>query len=148
MSIHESFPTEIVSLGNPCMIRHQTRPTILFSHLLTTQGARALTLWILTPRGIYHIPHFRIYEDDVIKWKYFPCRWPFMRVIHWSPHKDQWRGALMFSLICPWMNDWVNNRESGHLRRHRAHYDTTLMCHTSTRSTARFCYTTRQVSVK
>ena len=25
-----------------------------------------------------------------------------------SPHKGQWRGALMFSLICTWMNGWVN----------------------------------------
>ena len=40
-----------------------------------------------------------------------------------SPHKGQWRGALMFSLICVWINAWANNRETGDLRRHRAHYD-------------------------
>ena len=40
-----------------------------------------------------------------------------------SPHKGQWRGTLMFSLICVWINDWVNNREAGDLRRYRAHYD-------------------------
>ena len=40
-----------------------------------------------------------------------------------SPHKGQWRGALMVSLICAWINDWVNNREAGDLRRHRGHYD-------------------------
>ena len=40
-----------------------------------------------------------------------------------SPHKGQWRGALMFSLICAWINGWVNNRETGDLRRHRAQYD-------------------------
>ena len=40
-----------------------------------------------------------------------------------SPHKGQWRGALMFSLICVWMNGWVNNREAGDLRRQRRHYD-------------------------
>ena len=45
-----------------------------------------------------------------------------------SPHKSQWRGALMFSLICTWMNGWVNNREAGDLRRHRTHYDVTVMC--------------------
>ena len=39
----------------------------------------------------------------------------------------QWRGALMFSLICPWMNDWVNNRDAGDLRRRRTHYDVTVM---------------------
>ena len=30
----------------------------------------------------------------------------------------QWRGALMFSLICVWINDWANNGEAGDLRRH------------------------------
>ena len=44
-----------------------------------------------------------------------------------SPHKDQWRGALMFSLICVWINGWVNDREAGDLRRHRGHYDVNVM---------------------
>ena len=44
-----------------------------------------------------------------------------------SPHKGQWRGALMFSLICVWINGWVNNREAGDLRRYRAHYDIIVM---------------------
>ena len=47
-------------------------------------------------------------HDDVIKWKHFPRYWPFVRGIHRSPvnspHKGQWRGALMFSLICAWIN--------------------------------------------
>ena len=34
-----------------------------------------------------------------------------------SPHKGQWRGALMFSFICNWINGWANNREVGDLRR-------------------------------
>ena len=42
-----------------------------------------------------------------------------------SPHKGQWRGALMFSLICTRINGWINNGEAGDLRRHRAHYDVT-----------------------
>ena len=29
----------------------------------------------------------------------------------------------MFSLICAWINPWVNNREAGDLRLHHAHYD-------------------------
>ena len=33
----------------------------------------------------------------------------------------------MFSLIYAWLNGWVNNREAGDLRRHRAHYDITIM---------------------
>ena len=70
-------------------------------------------------------------HDDVIKWKHFPRYWPFVRGIHRgpvnSPHKGQWRGALMFSLICVRINGWVNNREVGDLRRHHAHYDVIVM---------------------
>ena len=44
-----------------------------------------------------------------------------------SPHKGQWRGALMFSLINAWINDWVNNREAGDLRCQRGHYDVIVM---------------------
>ena len=44
-----------------------------------------------------------------------------------SPHKGQWRGALMFSLICVWITGWINNREAGDLRRYCSHYDVTVM---------------------
>ena len=74
----------------------------------------------------------RLAHDDVIKWKHFPRYWPFVRGIHRSPvnslHKGQWRGVLMFSLICTWINGRVNNREAGNLRRYHAHYDVTVMC--------------------
>ena len=66
-------------------------------------------------------------HDDVIKWKHFPRNWPFVRGIHRSPvnspHKGQWRGTLMFSLISARINAWVNNGEAGDLRRNRAHCD-------------------------
>ena len=72
-----------------------------------------------------------MFHDDVIKWKPFPRYWPFVRGIHQSPvnspHKGQWRGALIFSLSCVWINGWVNNREAGDLRRYRAHYDVIVM---------------------
>ena len=32
-----------------------------------------------------------------------------------SPHKGQWRGALMFSLLYVWIYGWVNSREAGDL---------------------------------
>ena len=81
------------------------------------------------------------HHDDVIKWKHFPPYWPFVRGIHRSPlnypHKGQWRGCFlwsaqrpvtrMFSLICVWINGWVNNHEAGDLRRYRAHYDVIVM---------------------
>ena len=40
-----------------------------------------------------------------------------------SPHKGQWRGALMFSLIYA----RINNREAGDLRRHPTHCDVMVM---------------------
>ena len=43
------------------------------------------------------------------------------------PHKGQWHGALMFSLICAWINGRVNYREAGDSRCHHAHYDVTIM---------------------
>ena len=65
-----------------------------------------------------------IVYDDVIIWKHFPRYRPLVREIHRSPvnspHKSQWRGALIFSLSCAWINDCVTNREAGDLRRHRA----------------------------
>ena len=51
--------------------------------------------------------------------------------IHRSPvnslHKGQWRGALMFSLICARINGWVINGDAGDLRRHQAHYGVIVM---------------------
>ena len=44
-----------------------------------------------------------------------------------SPHKGQWRGALLIFVICAWINGWVNNRGTGDLRRHRAHYNFIVM---------------------
>ena len=79
------------------------------------------------------VAHVVIVHDDVIKRKHFPRNWPFVRGIHREPvnsrHKGQWRGALMFSLICVWINDWVNNREAGDLRRYCAHYHIIVMHH-------------------
>ena len=65
-------------------------------------------------------PHY-----DVIKY------WPFVQEIHRSqvnsPPKGQWRRTLTLSLISAWTNGWINNRDIGDLRRHRAHYDVTAM---------------------
>ena len=82
-----------------------------------------ITLCILS---IWYFIH-----DDVVKWKHFPGYCPFVRGIHRSPvnspHKSQWRGVSMFSLICAWINGWVNNREAGDLRHHHAYFDIAIM---------------------
>ena len=44
-----------------------------------------------------------------------------------SPHKGQWRGALMFSLICALNKQLSKQWRDQWLRRHRAHYDGTVM---------------------
>ena len=93
---------------------------------LNYSDTHQIWMWFKESNGYFHKSH-----DDVIKWKHFPRYWPFVRRIHWSPvyspHKGQWRGALMFSLICVLINGWVNNREAGDLRRYCAHYDVIVM---------------------
>ena len=83
----------------------------------------------------YHQINFNAFflssHDDIIKWKHSQRYGPFVRGIHRSPvnspHKGQWRRTLLFSLICAWINSWVNNGEAGDLRRHSAHYDVIVM---------------------
>ena len=70
---------------------------------------------------VTHINHY-----DVIKWKHFPHYWLFVQGIH-PAQRPVGSGALMFSLICVWINGWVNNLEPGDLRRYCAHYDVTVM---------------------
>ena len=85
---------------------------------------------VLLVIGHYHKQAVR-QHDDAIKCKQFLRYWPFVRGIHRSPvnspHKSQWLGALMFSLLCASLNGWVNTREAGDLRRCRAHYDVIVM---------------------
>ena len=92
---------------------------------------RQFQVWSSSPRPNQNkavgVPH----HDDVIKWKHFPRYRPFVRGIQRSPvnspHKGQWRRALVFSMICARINGWVNNGEAGDLRRNHAHYDVTVM---------------------
>ena len=48
-----------------------------------------------------------------------PDEFPAQRPVTWN--------FDFFSLFCVRMNDWVNNREAGDLRRHRGHYDVIVM---------------------
>ena len=64
-------------------------------------------------------------------WNIFLHYWPFVREIHWSPlkspHKGQWCGALMLSLICAWINGWINNHDAGDLICHHSHFYATVV---------------------
>ena len=103
------------------------QPQSVTQYLLLQLGAPGKNYTFLTEDKDLFILH------DVIKWERFPRYWPFVRGIHRSPvnspHKDQWRRDLMFSLICAWIGSWVNNREAGDLRRHRTHYDSHCNIH-------------------
>ena len=45
------------------------------------------------------------------------------------PSKRPVTRSFDFFFICAWTNGSVNNRVAGDLRRHRAHYDVTVMCY-------------------
>ena len=121
-------------------IWRNTISTIVFTYNIAQERCIFLSRivsMIYFSLSIYHLKASCVttitQHDDVIKWKHFPRHWPFVRGIHRSPvnspHKGQWRGALMFPSISARINVWANNREAGDLRRHRAHYDVTvLMC--------------------
>ena len=107
------------------------KQVVKFQNQGAQESGHAHLIWQLP----YAIPYFANLSssrhDDVIKWKHFPRYRPFVRGIHRSPvnspHKGQWRRALMFSLICACIDGWVNNREAGDLRRRPTHYDITVM---------------------
>ena len=53
-----------------------------------------------------------------------------LRGIRWSPvdspHNGQWHGALMLSLLCAWINYWINSGNTCHLRCHNVHVTSLL----------------------
>ena len=106
----------------------------IFFHSVTGDQEVRLSLHICENNASWQSAisqHIGRFHEDIIKWKHFPCYWPFVQGIHQSlvnsPNKGQWRGALMFSLICAWINGWLNNCEAGYLRCHRVHYDVIVM---------------------
>ena len=116
--------------------------------LLTIKGGPICTLHISTVvsknqlkiiSGVCAFHVSKVY-DGVIKWKHFLRWWPFVWGIHRlsanSPHKGQWREALMFSFVCARINV-VNSREAGYLRRYRAHCDVIVMGSVTRRTTSR-----------
>ena len=83
--------------------------------------------WLPEMKGLYWcIEFYETWHDDVIKWKHFSSYWLILWGIRRSPvnspHRGQWRGAFVFSLICAWINVWINNGGAGNLRSPRAHY--------------------------
>ena len=120
-------------------------------------GLNTNSLVEMSSRHIYHIKHrsyfpkhcFTYYDHAdfsqiskyysngygiwhrIAWWRHQMETFSALLAIHRSPvnipHKGQWRGSLMLSLVCAWINAWVNNRKTGDLRRHRAHYCVIVM---------------------
>ena len=145
MSQHNSYS------GYQCLLKEQWRPVRIHEpckHAAMCQdrvGISAFLAYITaysyrrtgpnrTQSKLYNFRSHRSMVKCFTWWRQmetFPRYWPFVQGIHRSsvnsPHKGQWHGDLMFSLIWAWINGWVNNREAGDLRRHLAHYDVTAM---------------------
>ena len=79
---------------------------------------------------------FRNVHDHLIKWKHFPRHWPIVRGIHpslvSSPTKASNAKLWCFLWSVAEKNGWVINQDSGDLRRHRTHYDVTIILLTNT----------------
>ena len=94
-------------------------------------------LWYVTEQTVELTTETRWFETPPCSlWRHcnvqaVPCHRAWYEEVdpghHYAYAKGQWRGALMFSLFCARINDWVNNREAGDLWRHRAHYDVIVM---------------------
>ena len=91
----------------PCLTRSSTCWPVIYLVLplrLTSvwELSEPLTITIQSLSPITHCNQkcCLFHHDDFIKWKHFPCYWPFVRGIHRSPanslHKGQWCRALMF----------------------------------------------------
>ena len=81
-----------------------------------------------------HFPHFQYRKAGMMTWSngnIFHVTGPLWGESPGNPldcpHKGQWRGALMFSLVGAWTNGSANNRDACDLRRHRTNYDVTVM---------------------
>ena len=69
------------------------------------------------------------WHDDVIKWKHFLrsiCAGNSPATGEFPAQRPVTRSFDVFFDLCL-INVWVNNGEAGDLRRHRAHYDVTVM---------------------
>ena len=81
-------------------------------------------------------------HDDVIKWEHLRVTGHLCGEFtgpRWNPRTKASDVELWyFSLICVWINGWVNTREAGDWRRYRAHYDVIVMLWIRQNSTNKF----------
>ena len=123
---------------------HSSGPVTCIWEQIHGEGPRCSSVHFSTMSFTQYTLRNRYHDSNVClgtKCKHFPC--VCVCVCVWgggggggggvhrppvdSPHKVQWRGALMFSLTCTRTNGWANDRDAGDLRCHRVDYDITVM---------------------
>ena len=109
-----------------CCSLYWVKLFLSLTHWLLSDFANISKVWFSNSFTDWYTEHTCVlalsgpfHHDDVTKWKHFPRYWPFVRGPRWIPHTKwrQWRGALVFSLICNRINGWISNRAAGDLRR-------------------------------
>ena len=127
LKMHINLTCQIITRSSHNFTRGNNSPAVVECANLWPDQINITTIKQTDTQKISVISSETLSHDDVIKWKHFPRYWPFVRGIHRSPvnspHKGQWLGALIFSLIGVWINGWVNNREAGDSRRYRTNYE-------------------------
>ena len=83
-----------------------------------------LSYSFLSPRDVWHLSEMSWWRHQM---ETFSAHWPF--VMGNSPVTGEFptQRSVTFSLICAWTNGWAKHRSAGDFRRHRAHYDATVM---------------------
>ena len=123
ISQHPKTWPPFVALSRPCFAQNfKTILQLRYMFWANETSRRFSARWV--SEGYPILQQLARHHDDVIKWNIFRVTG---HLCGNSPHKGQWRGALMFSLIYTRINGWVNNGEAGDLRHHRAHFDVTVM---------------------
>ena len=110
-------------------------PPIYHTKLNLSQSIQRDSWWWVTLIWYRNIDIYRdwwltlvaVFHDDVIKWKHFPRHRPFVRRMQIPLTKLSDAELWCFLWSAPWINGWVNNREAGDVRQHRAHYDVIVM---------------------
>ena len=98
-------PIRRFSLSHQAILMVSTNPICCYT------GAPTLVVWWYTtrmttiPSIMAPMAYGELRHDDVIKWKQFTRYWHFVRGIQRppvnSPHKGQWRGAVVFLWSVP-----------------------------------------------
>ena len=119
----EVLPREFACNFQACKLTHNIEQNIYMCLLGKLQRTSFLAKWPCDIRKhdwTHSFIFMKLYPRCLLKYvpEFIGSRW-----IPRSKASD----VLMFSLICAWINDWVNNREAGDLRCNRVNYDVIVM---------------------